>query len=146
MSFSPSQKNNSGFSVLEILIAMTILILAISTIISVSFGNQSIIADSQTSAEALSKAQELLEKAQADARKDFDLVIATPLTTVIENGWTYSTEVTISNPIDPITGPDYFTKNVTATISWEGSNNRQQSVSLSTLVTDFNNVAPTPTP
>lgn len=68
------RKYQSGFLTLEMLMAMFILILALTAVISVSFGSQSMIVDSRINAEALNIAQSLLKKAQADSRKDFNLV------------------------------------------------------------------------
>ncbi len=70
-----------GFSTLEMLLAMSILILVLTAVILVSFGNQAMIIDSQTNAEALNIAQGLLEKAQPDSRKDFNLVNPVATTT-----------------------------------------------------------------
>ena len=78
-------------------------------------------------AEAVNKAQELLEKAQADARKDFKLVNPVSMSDGI-----YQKSISVSQP-------DYFTKLLTAAVSWTGEYNRPQSVWLSSLVTDFEN-------
>lgn len=119
---------NSGFSTLEMLIAMTILILVLSAVILVSFGNQSVLTDSQTNTEALSLAQGLLEQEQALARKDFRLV--TPTSTV---------DGIYQKKVDVLTQSDFYTKKVTATVSWTAEHQRPQSVSLSALVTNFEN-------
>lgn len=127
-----------GFSTIELLIAMTIVVLALSAVILVSFGNQSLATDSQTAAEAQHKAQELIEMEQANARFDFNLVnpLPVPPATFIQDD-IYKKKVDVTNPLDPITHlPDYFTKKVTATIIWTGDHNRTENVSLSTLVTD----------
>jgi Tfp pilus assembly protein PilV len=126
----------SGFSTLEMLIAMAILILVISAVILVSFGSQSMLIDSQTNSEALNKAQKLLEEAQAKARKDFNLV--NPVAEFTDG--IYQKKVDVELWKDPITDlPDFFTKKVTATVSWKGEHNRNLNVSLSALVTNFNN-------
>jgi len=65
---------SKGFSTLEILIAFAVLILCITAVILVVFGNQSVAVDTQTNIEAISKAQALLEKARADSREDFESV------------------------------------------------------------------------
>lgn len=74
------KKLNTGFATLEILIAFAVVILCISAVIMVSFGNQSVTIDSQTNIEAISKAQALLEKARADSRSDFGSVVTTSVT------------------------------------------------------------------
>lgn len=116
-----------GFSTVEIMIAMAIMVLALGAVILVAFGNQSIIADSQINAEAIAKAEELLEKAQADARKDFRLVNSTSATDGI-----FQKSIVI-------TQPDYFTKNVEARISWTGEHGRALFTSLTARVTNFEN-------
>lgn len=129
-------RKSSGFSTLEMLIAMTILILCLSAVVLVSSGNQSMLIDSQTNAEALNIAQKLLEQEQALARKDFKLVNATSTAQDI-----YTGTVEVSPVVDPITNAtDYFSKLVTATVSWPAENNRQLKTQLWARVTNFNNL------
>jgi len=122
------KKNQIGFSTLELLLAMFIIILALSAVILVSFGSQTLLADSQTNAEALSLAQGMLENAQAQARKDFRLV--NPASDV---------DGIYTKRVDVFTQADYLTKLVKATVNWTGEHNRPQSVQLSALVTNFEN-------
>src|SRR3989344_3746845 len=68
---SIGKKYVNGFATLEILIAFAVLILSISAVILLVFGNQSIIVDSRTHSEALYKAQKMLEEARAASRQDF---------------------------------------------------------------------------
>src|SRR3990167_5975208 len=68
------RESGAGFSSIEILIATTVLVVVLSAVVLVSFGSQSLLIDSETSSEALTKAQELIEQEQALARKDFKLV------------------------------------------------------------------------
>ena len=112
------------------LIAMAILVTVISAVILISFGSQSMLIDSQTNSEALNEAQKLLENAQALARKDFKLV--NPISTTSPDGF-YHEEVVVEQQ------SDFFTKKVTATVSWLGEHNRNLYVKLSALVTDFEN-------
>ena len=118
-----------GFSTLEMLLAMSILILVLTAVILVSFGNQAMIIDSQTNAEALNIAQGLLEKAQADSRKDFNLVNPVATTTT-DDGFTSSVNVVQT---------DYFTKLVTATVEFPEDSGRRGTTVLSAVVTNFNN-------
>src|SRR6185295_19969134 len=64
-------KNKKGFATLEVLIAFAILIMSISAVIMVVFGNQSITIDTETNNEAIAKAKKGLEDARALSRKDF---------------------------------------------------------------------------
>lgn len=118
-----------GFSTLEILIAMTVLTLTLSSVVLVVFGNQSAVIDSELGAEALQKAQELLENEQALSRKDFKLV--TPKATV--------TDGIYQKKIDVLQLSDFFTKKITSTVSWTSEHNRSKNISFSSVVTNFEN-------
>lgn len=131
MDFKQTIFSNKGFSTLEMLMAMFILVLTLTAVVGVSFGNQSMIIDSQTNAEALNIAQGLLEKAQADSRKDFNLVNPVEAVTSAD-GFTSKVDVMQQ-------AGDYFTKLVTATVEFPEDNGRQGKTELSTLVTNFNN-------
>lgn len=123
---------NKGFSTLEILLAMTILVLTITSVTLTSFGGQSMQIDAETSTEALHEAQSGLEYMQTLARKDFQLV--TPTSSLASIGAiTYHKSIVISTT----TYPDYATKEITSTVSWTGENNRPEHVTLSALVTNF---------
>lgn len=120
-------KRNRAFATLEILIAFAMIILSISAVILLAFGNQSVAIDSETNNEALYKAEQMLEEARALARFDFQEVnIITPKT---ENIYTKNLDVSM-NP------SDLFTKKVTSNITWKVSGGRDQTISLSTLVTN----------
>jgi type II secretory pathway pseudopilin PulG len=123
------KKNQSGFSTLEILMAMFVLILALTAVVSVSFGNQSLIVDSRTNAEALNIAQGLLEKAQADSRKDFNLVNPVAATTTAD-GFVYRLDVVQT---------DNFTKLATAYVDFPEDRGRRGNTRLSAIVANFNN-------
>jgi Tfp pilus assembly protein PilV len=121
--------SQKGFSTLEILIAMFLLVLMLTAVVTLSFGNQAMIADSRSNAEALNIAQGLLEKAQADSRKDFNLVNPLAATTTADN-FTYRVDVAQQ---------DNFTKLVTAAVEFPEDSSRHGNILLSTLVTNFNN-------
>ena len=123
--------SQKGFSTLEMLIAMFVLLLSLTAVISVSFGNQSLIIDSQTNAEALNIAQGLLEKAQADARKDFNIVNPVAQTETAD-GFKYWTEVKQEDG-------DYFTKLVTAHVEFPEDSGRRGDTELTAVVANFNN-------
>ncbi len=119
-----------GFATLEILLAMTIIVMAISTILPLVSGGQSVSVSSQTDQEALYKAQDLLERARADARQDFNLVNPIgPIFPTPPDIYTKSLTVTV-NP------SDFFTKVVTSIVSWIGENGQNLSASLSTVLTN----------
>jgi hypothetical protein len=120
-----------GFSTVEMLIAMSVLVISLSAIILVSFGTQSILVDSQTNSEAISKAQEFLEKEQSLARKDFKLV--NPRATSTED--IYKIKVDVESQPDS----DFLTKKVTATVSWPDQYNRGLNIKLSAFITNFEN-------
>jgi len=118
-------KLNKGMSTLEILLAFTILILTITAVIGMGFGNQSITVDSQISTEALNKASDLLEQARVDAKLDFNLV--NPQNNITDDIYNKNLEVELL---------DIFTKKVTSIINWPTEGNRNLNISLSTLITN----------
>lgn len=73
-------------------------------------------------------AQGLLETEQSLARKDFNLVNATSTS----DGF-YTSHVTIEQ------GADYFTKKVTAVVEWQGEHSLDRQLTLSTIVSNFDN-------
>src|SRR5665213_3426327 len=118
-----------GFSTLEILIAMAIMVSTIAAVVLVSFGNQSLLGQASANAGALEKAQILLETEQANARKDFRLVADIATT----SDGMYQTSLSVTDmPDDP-----YTTKRLTATASWQDESNTTRNTSLTELVTDF---------
>jgi len=98
--------------------------LALTSVILVTFSNQSTSIDSQTNNEALAKAQEQLENMRALSRQDFNLVNSK--TTV--NDGTYNKNISVMDI-------DFFTKKVTSSVSWT-TINRSSSIQLSTLITN----------
>ncbi|MEK7642422.1 MAG: hypothetical protein AAB392_01365 [Patescibacteria group bacterium] len=132
-SLSREAKRSGGFATLEILIAFLVLILCISAVILLAFGNQSVAIDSETNNEALYKAGQMLEKARSDSRFDFASVnpIPTlPVTFIQDNIYKKSLQVIYPDP------SDFFTKKVTSNITWKVDGGRDQTISLSTLLTD----------
>ena len=118
-----------GFSTLELLIAMTILVLALGGVILLAFSNQTVLVDSQLAGESLAKTQEMLEEAQTLSRKDFRLV--NPIQPVTDGMFTKTLTVA--------TQPDWFSKKITATVTWTGEFMRSQRTVLSTIVSNFEN-------
>jgi type II secretory pathway pseudopilin PulG len=118
-----------GFSTVEMLIAMSILVISLSAIILISFGTQTVLIDSQTNSEAINLAQEFLEKEQTLARKDFKLVNPRAITSVD----IYKIKVDVEPQAD------FLTKKVTATVSWPDQYNRGLNVKLSAIIANFEN-------
>ncbi|MEK7105809.1 MAG: hypothetical protein AAB895_00440 [Patescibacteria group bacterium] len=127
------QNQHAGFATLEILIAFTVLILCMSAVIMVSFGNQSIAVDSQIANESIAKAQATLEKARADSRSDFALV--NPSTTTETSGpLTFTKNLDVqTSATDP--SLDLWTKRVTSTVTWQNAG-RSFSTIFTTLLTN----------
>ncbi len=118
-----------GFSTLEILIAMAIMVSTLMAVVLVSFGNQSLLAQADAASGGLEKAQAMLETEQGNAREDFRLLddIAT------SSDGMYQESLSVADmPADP-----YTTKRVTSLASWQDESHATRSVSLTTLVTDF---------
>lgn len=118
-----------GFSTLEILIAMAVMVLTLTAVILASFGDQSMLGQASDDSEAVGKAQAMLESGQANARKDFRLV--TDIATSSDG--IYQESLSIADIADD----PYTSKRMTATVSWQDENRTTRSVSLTTLVTDF---------
>jgi len=119
--------HTQGSATLEILIAFTVLALSLGAVILMSFSNQTIAIDNETNIEAITKSQELIEKARADAREDFNLV--NPVTSTETSGsLTYTKNLAVEQV-------GLFSKKVTSTISWQRPG-RTLSIVLSTLLTN----------
>ncbi|MGC9602179.1 MAG: hypothetical protein ABSE76_00330 [Minisyncoccia bacterium] len=121
-----------GFSTVEMLVAMTLMLLTLAAALLLSFGSQSLLADSAGNTEALSLADEILGNEEALARKDFNLVV--PTTAIATIGSTAYTE-----SVAVLTQNNSLTKKVTVAVSWTGEYGRAEQVSLGTYVTDFEN-------
>jgi type II secretory pathway pseudopilin PulG len=118
-----------GFSTLEIMIAMTVLLLAFSATMMLLPTVQNGSVDTQIAVEALNIAEKMLENQQALARKDFKLVTASSSQETVGN-LTYQKVISAQST-------DYFTKEITATVSWGGMYNRAQTITLKTVVSNF---------
>ncbi len=118
------KKLQTGISTLEMLIALAILVVSVSTVIAVVFGNQSITLDAELSNQALNRAQAVLEAARASARDNFlGLSSATTTDTI------YTKDLVVQDL-------DQYTKKVTSRVSWQ-TESRLQKVELTTIVTDY---------
>lgn len=121
------KKNKKGFSTLEILLSLTIIILSLTAVIGLIFGNQTTSIDTSLNNEGVYLAQEQIEDARAQARADF-------------GGLVLGTSVDTSDPIFKKTltitqGSDAYTKNLLSKVDWVTDGNRPQTISLLTTLT-----------
>jgi hypothetical protein len=124
-------KYKKGFATLEVVIAISIIALAISGSILVSFLNQSITIDSQSSRQALNIAKELLEAEENKSRLDFtSLKNISPQTFGI-----YEKSISI---ISPTSTDRFFSKTIKATVTWKNEILRPQKIELYKRITNFN--------
>jgi Tfp pilus assembly protein PilV len=75
------QNSSHGFSTLELLISITIIITALSAVIIVVFSNQTVSLDNQINNEALIKANNLIEQARSSSSFDFSSLGNSPTAT-----------------------------------------------------------------
>ncbi len=121
-------QNCRGFATLEILIALFILTIALSASTLVAFGNQTLLVDSTTNREALQQAETVLETAQARALTDWRSVVSE----VATSSGIFETSL-------EVTTLDYSIKELRALVTWKNSYNQNQYITLSSLITDFQN-------
>jgi hypothetical protein len=114
-----------GSGTLEILIAFAVLILSITAMVLVSFGNQATSIDAQTAGEALYKTKGLLEDARAQSHESFNSVVSATATDDI-----YLKTLSVSD-LTPCR------KQLTGRLTWSVSALRQQYVELTTQVGDM---------
>jgi Tfp pilus assembly protein PilV len=130
-------KTQNGFSTIEVLVASAILILALTGVILVSATNQSVISDSQTSNEALDKAEALLENEQSLPFAQIGTQTGIDDGSVITDG-IYSTRVEIVTPWNG----DVKIKQINVIVEWTTDHQRPQKTKLSALVTDYKSTNP----
>lgn len=122
-------KHAPGFSTLEMLIAMTVLLLAFSATMMLLPSVQNASIDTEVAVEAMNIAKRSVEEQQALARKDFKLVVATTTNETL-GPLTYQKQISAVST-------DYFTKEVTVLLTWGGMFNRAQSITLKGIVSNF---------
>ena len=127
----------SGFSTIELLIAMVIILSAISSVILVSFGNQSMLPEGELNTGALKRAQALVESEKAFARQDFRTI--TSMTAATDGVYTSAVDV------DNFPSDVHTTKRITATVSWQDATHQERDVRLTELLTDFADASTTDT-
>jgi hypothetical protein len=128
MKLSGFKECRRGFTTIEILLAMALMVLALTAAVLMSFGGQSLAADAQASEEALALAHEMIKNQRELAKKDFRLVNPT------------SDQDGIFKRNIMVTSIPFFLKNVAARVSWN-VDGREQKIELSTLISDFNDTA-----
>ncbi len=117
-----------GISTLEIVIAFAILTLTLTGVISLVFGNRTVVTDAQVSAEALARATDQLENArQLSENNFFNIVGATTNETV--DGLEYQKTLEVSDVTACL-------KQATSTVSWDTDPLRPQRISLAGLFSD----------
>jgi type II secretory pathway pseudopilin PulG len=116
---------NTAQSTLELLIALSLIVIAISGVVVVSLSGQSISVDTQLSDSAALKAREDLENARANARENWAGVVSN---SVVDGQFTRDLIV------EDI---DNYEKKVTAKVSWITDPLRPQKVELITILTDW---------
>lgn len=120
-----NMKRLSGFITLEILLAMTLLVMAICTLLPLVSGGQSASVGSLTTQEAIYKARDLLEQVYANSKVDFNLVnVVAPTSDGI-----YTKSVFVDTNL-----LNYLEKTVTSTVSWRGDHGQTLQVYLSSLM------------
>ena len=121
---------NNGQSIMELLIALAILIISVSSVIVVLFGGQSVSVDTKLNQEATAMARQTLENARAGARQNFDALASSSST----SGEFLKETI--------VTSIDADTKQVISRITWKTDPLRPQKVEFTTIVTDWRNVSP----
>lgn len=118
-----------GSSTLEILIAFAMLVLTMTAVILLFFGNQSISIDTQTNTEALYKAHGLLETARAASRQNFLSIVSTTSTEVL-GGLAYTQSLVVEDISE-------CKKQATSSTTYSLSPLRAQTVLLATFFVDI---------
>jgi hypothetical protein len=123
-------KTQIGFITLEILLALMILTTALSATTLLSFSNVMVATDIKSAREGRRIGERSLAVAKARLLADFKQDVST--TTTDTAGYTSSVS---------IESVEYFSKLLTARVTWSGGYMREQSVTLRELVTDYQNTA-----
>ncbi len=122
---------NRGFSLIEILIAMAIATLTMAGVVIFLGGDQSMGSDSGIGIEALHKAQDVIEKASAQARTDY-AGVATTTVSDCSGGLCYAKSLAL-----PSAYATQCTQAAVGTVSWTGTQNRVLSVAATTTIVNI---------
>jgi type II secretory pathway pseudopilin PulG len=117
--------NCAGYTTLEIMVAFAVLVIGISGVTTVAFGNQSVSVDTQKNSEAVQIGKAALESIQAEAQGNFSNIVTAPCTS--QSGYSCKVNVFDVNTV---------TKQVNVTVGWT-TDTRSLNVSLNSLVTDL---------
>ncbi len=120
-----------GFSLIELMVAMTIAALTVTGVVVFLAGDQSISIDTVTNIDALHKVQDLIESVSAHARVNYTSVTAS---TVLDcsDGLCYTSTVTL-----PVSYATQCKQAVVGRVSWSGTQNRSLSVSATTTIVNI---------
>ncbi len=121
-----------GFSTIELLLAMAIAILVMSAVLMTVGVDQTTVTDSEINAEALHKAQDLVEAAAATARTNYASVAPVPLAIETSGGLQYTKSLAI-----PTAHVGPCSEIIVGTVSWTGTYSRSLSVSATTTVVNM---------
>jgi len=125
-------KNQSGQSILEVLVALAILAVSISSAMFLIFQSQSFSIDSVVNQEATHLAQNGLEESRKTAKANFDSLAST--STLVGD---FLQEIIVESVDD-------YSKKIISRATWQADIRRPQKVELTTVVTDWQNAAPPP--
>ena len=120
-----------GQSTLEVLIAVTILTISLTSVAVVIWSSQSLNIDSQEADQAISLGLQNIENAYARAQSNFGGLVS---------GSSTQAEFLIETDVQNI---DVNTKRVISRVSWQTDPLRQQKIELVSLMTNWRNVAGT---
>ena len=119
-----------GQSTLEILVALSVLIISVSAAIAVFFSNQLAAEFSSRQHQALQLAEQGLEIAKAKAVDSFDSLASSTSSFDV-----FQKEIIVEDI-------DFYTKKVTSRVSWLIDSSRQSNVSLTTVLTNWRAIEP----
>ena len=129
-----TKKTLPGYSILEVLIALGIIVISVSVGAILIFQSQSFSVDTTLNEEATFLAHNNLETALKTARDNFSTLVSGSSTS-----GNFTLEIIVENI-------DSFTKKVTSRASWLTNPLRPQKVELVKIITDWPNATPPPDP
>ncbi len=122
-------RDTRGFSTLEMLIAMTLLVLTLSAVLLLIPTTQSGTIDTERGTDALEEASRALARERVRAKEDFRTVVASSTDTM-----RYGMSFHMERAVMPI---DFFLYQATSRAGWGGWYGKNQQVELSTLLANL---------